>query len=207
MHGHAAVGRNDVANTGRGVRRATAVAMPIARALTAGSMRARARAAVPHRLPPGRAIQPPLSACSSLPWMPPNPPFDIRTTTSPSGASGHDRRTMSIDRPGCSARAGRVRSGPSTSCSADRRSGSGRLDRNTPAITTSSALPKAAREVVLKHPPARRGRTRLEHGPDAPLRIADAQRAQRLVHRGRMVGEVVEHRDAAAARPRSRVAA
>ena len=45
-------------------------------------------------------------------------------------------------------------------------------ERNTAATTTSSAGAERAREVVLEHAAARRGRARLEDRPDAPPGIA-----------------------------------
>ena len=54
-----------------------------------------------------------------------------------------------------------------------------------------------AREVILEHAPARRGRSRLEHRPDPAGRVAGAQRRERFVNGRRMMREVVQHRDAA----------
>src|SRR5687768_15320665 len=56
---------------------------------------------------------------------------------------------------------------------------------------------KGPRKIILKHATARRGGARFEDGPDAAFRVAIPQRRKRLVHRRRMVREVVENRHAA----------
>src|SRR3989441_871544 len=53
-----------------------------------------------------------------------------------------------------------------------------------------------AGEVVLKHAAARRGRSRLEDGPDPRRRMRGAHAGDRLGDRGRMMREIVVHRDA-----------
>ena len=55
---------------------------------------------------------------------------------------------------------------------------------------------KRAREIVLEHAPARRRRARLEHRPDARVRVGGAQPGERFRDGGRMVREVVVHRHA-----------
>jgi hypothetical protein len=57
---------------------------------------------------------------------------------------------------------------------------------------------EGAGKVLLEHAPAGRGRARLEHRPHAARRIAGAQGRERLVHGGRVMCEVVQHRDPAA---------
>ena len=107
--------------------------------------------------------------------MPPNPPLDIRTTTSPSRCSSTivDDDVVDLgDVPRVLA-ARCVRS--STSCSADKPL---RLRQRRSEHRRENDLVRRAerpREVVLKHAAARRGRSRLEHRPHAPAGIARAQ--------------------------------
>ena len=86
-----------------------------------------------------------------------------------------------------------------TSSSTDSRSSSGSVERNTGGEDdlVGAGLVERPREVVLKHPAARRRRSRLEDRPDAAIGIRPAHGPQRLENRRRMVREVVEHRDAA----------
>ncbi len=135
------------------------------------------------------------SARSSFWWMPPNPPFDMTTTRSPARCSRDDRADDVVDRLGFTRRlaaavevAHELRHRQPLGLR-QRRSEDGRDDHFVCAG-------ERAREVVLEHPPARRRRARLEHRPDAGVRVRRAQAGQRLGDRGRMVREVVVHRDA-----------
>src|SRR5204862_3962848 len=138
VHGDAAIGRNDIAHTGQACVTnggGDGNGERVDRGVDA-CLELEQQSCVPCL--PYPAIHVVVSACKSFRWMPPNPPFDISTTTSPACASRTIVSTMESTSGIWRARfPALVRS--STSCSADRRSASGRLDLNTPAITVSSA--------------------------------------------------------------------
>src|ERR1019366_7010246 len=76
-----------------------------------------------------------------------------------------------------------------TSCGTDSRSASGSFDRNTCAISTSSAPVNALAKSSWKI-------RRHEDGPDPRRRIRGAQAGQRFTDRGGMMREIIVNRDA-----------
>ncbi len=134
-----------------------------ARALTVASIddAARARAAAPRRR--RRGTTPRLCSRRSrgqrleqLPWMPPNPPFDISTTTSPARCSRDDGADDVVDVGDVAGALPCARAGRRRARSADSRSASGSDERKTAAMITSSAAPNARRS----RPETRAGTTR-----------------------------------------------
>ena len=126
--------------------------------------------------------------------MPPKPPLDISTTTSPSRCSATIVETMSSI------------SGMWRACRPPARQIVDELLGRQPLGLRQRrakhrrddhlvGCAERFREVVLEHTAAGRGRPRLEHRPDPPAGIARAQRRQRFVHRRRMMREVVQHGD------------
>ena len=130
--------------------------------------------------------------------MPPNPPFDITTTRSPGCRSRATVSTMSsID---AASRAVLPRSFKIPDEPRNRQAfsvGERRSEHRGEDDLVRGG--EGVREVVLEDTPARRGRSRLEDRPDASLGLSGAKPAQRFRYRGRMMGEVVVHRDAAGA--------
>ena len=100
----------------------------------------------------------PSSACSSLPWMPPNPPLDIRTTRSP-GAMPRATTVVDdvVDRR-ARTRADWPRSQVGARAATDSRSSSGRARAEHRRDDHFVGAGERPGEVVLEDPPARRSR-------------------------------------------------
>ena len=136
------------------------------------------------------------SARSSFWWMPPKPPFDISTTRSPCAVLAHDRVDDVVERRRPRAPTGRVAADRARARGTDSRSASGSVERNTGAISTSSAAANARAKSswnTRRHDDAERGSNTAQiraSGCDA------AQAGERFGDRRRMVREVVVDRHA-----------